>query len=630
MKTAKKIISMLLLAVMCVSFMSLTAFAEGGLLGGNDNGGELLGGPLGGDDVKTESKEAAGGELLGGNTEENAEQTDKDELTPKVNMLGAAVTRVAKVDGVEVSSFAAAFAQAGSGSVIEVIHKDTAVDLGTVSLSNSVTLDLAGEEVGGVINVPAGYTLTIQNGEFTGSINNNGILIVKSGVGATTVHYVNNKGTATIQDNLCKIENWDGNKPESNPTPATDVSVSQPNGANYYIFREGQGNSGLGYVVDPKGALTDVYLNGVGGNTKLTKGTHYTYDSSTGAVTLLPGTLTGWNDIVSVTFKFGAKEISGFKIYMFPDNNINTKTFVKGSGTTVFYSFASASKGGYKYGTGSGYVNLPTNAYAYGGGNLVFTNAFLNSLEVGTYSFYYVYSDGMYLALNDKLTVSENMGDISVVEKDPSEWKSGDGDKYFYVTQEPIKSIKIDSIPVSNNLWYDSTYDNYIFIGKAAMAELRPGTHILEVYGKNGAYGKTSFKVAATLKPVTTDKHVTGSGYSLSFVCSDVISKVFVGDIELDNTWYDYYTLSTDGKTVTLKAKFLNEKLVAGSTYTLTVVTANRSEPNCKFQILTTAQASSSPKTGDTSELGLWCAAMAVAATAVVVLMPKLKKDGDN
>ena len=44
------------------------------------------------------------------------------------------------------------------------------------------------------------------------------------------------------------------------------------------------------------------------------------------------------------------------------------------------------------------------------------------------------------------------------------------------------------------------------------------------------------------------------------------------------------------------------------------------------FQVLTTAQGSASPRTGDESNLGLWAAFLLLSGTAVVVLVPKLRK----
>ena len=44
------------------------------------------------------------------------------------------------------------------------------------------------------------------------------------------------------------------------------------------------------------------------------------------------------------------------------------------------------------------------------------------------------------------------------------------------------------------------------------------------------------------------------------------------------------------------------------------------------FQVLTTAQGSASPRTGDESNLGLWAAFLLLSGTAVVVLIPKLRK----
>ena len=42
--------------------------------------------------------------------------------------------------------------------------------------------------------------------------------------------------------------------------------------------------------------------------------------------------------------------------------------------------------------------------------------------------------------------------------------------------------------------------------------------------------------------------------------------------------------------------------------------------------MLTTAQGSASPRTGDESNLGLWAAFLLLSGTAVVVLVPKLRK----
>ena len=138
------------------------------------------------------------------------------------------------------------------------------------------------------------------------------------------------------------------------------------------------------------------------------------------------------------------------------------------------------------------------------------------------------------------------------------------------------------------------------------------------------------FYVGPSLKAVDTDKHVINSSKDLKFVCSDTIdpNKVRVGS---GNGWLEQgnqFTLSGNGRYITLKAKFLNAR-TAGETYTLNVKTTSGEWTSCNFRILTTAQAASSPRTGDNSNIGLWLVFMAVSGGAAAVALPKLKKGKD-
>ena len=111
------------------------------------------------------------------------------------------------------------------------------------------------------------------------------------------------------------------------------------------------------------------------------------------------------------------------------------------------------------------------------------------------------------------------------------------------------------------------------------------------------------------------------AGATLDF--GDQPARVYVGNIELTSD--DDFALSNNRKTVTLSAEFLNKR-TAGNTYTIKVLTYSGDYASCTFQILTTGQASSSPRTGDESNLGLWAAFLLLSGTAVVVLLPKLRK----
>ena len=133
-----------------------------------------------------------------------------------------------------------------------------------------------------------------------------------------------------------------------------------------------------------------------------------------------------------------------------------------------------------------------------------------------------------------------------------------------------------------------------------------------------------SITTGPTLKAVDTAKHVINSTKNLKFVASEKIAKVYVGNVQLTDE--NDFNISNDGKTVTLSPSFLNKR-TAGSTYTIKVLTKNGEYASTTFQILTTAQASASPRTGDTSNIGLWTAVLMLSAGAGVAILPRLKKE---
>ena len=132
-----------------------------------------------------------------------------------------------------------------------------------------------------------------------------------------------------------------------------------------------------------------------------------------------------------------------------------------------------------------------------------------------------------------------------------------------------------------------------------------------------------TFRVGPTLRAIDTDKHVINSTRSLRFRCSSPVAEVYVGNIMLTDP--ADFGVSWDGKTVTLSFEFLNKRS-AGNTYTIKVRTVDGEWAATTFQVLTTAQGSASPRTGDESNLGRWAAFLLLSGTAVVVLVPKLKK----
>jgi hypothetical protein len=181
-------------------------------------------------------------------------------------------------------------------------------------------------------------------------------------------------------------------------------------------------------------------------------------------------------------------------------------------------------------------------------------------------------------------------------------------------------SVRIDQ-------YWDLNY-GYFMLGQNFLSTLSPEeTYYMQVVDArhpNTLYSNVvTFRVGPTLRAIDTDKHVINSTRSLRFRSSSPVSEVYVGNIQL--TDYNDYGVSYDGKTITLSYEFLNKRS-PGNTYTIKVRNTNGEWASTTFQVLTTAQGSASPRTGDESNLGLWAAFLLLSGTAVVVLIPKLRK----
>ena len=321
--------------------------------------------------------------------------------------------------------------------------------------------------------------------------------------------------------------------------------------------------------------------------------------------------------------------------------------YVIGSGTAVYIDMPAKTE--YKYWVStnaSGYnasaltVGVDCTEAANGTGyRLTLTKSFLDKLSAGTY---YFFSQGpktgdYYTTLSmGALTVQAGSGtvvpgDVAIWPADSSTWYSGDGMKTFYYrpaidfSDPTSKGLWIDGWLQDPTNWVTNNNSGTLKIGTAILNNLSRGWHTVSINTVNGV-ASCDFYVGATLRPVDTDKHVIGSSKNLQFVCSDSIQSVYINGRPLTDVDYgDYWTLSYDRKTVTLTAKFLNNR-TAGETYSIGVVTTNGDRPSCNFKILTTAQASASPGTGDASNLALWAAVLVLSGGAAVAVLPRLKK----
>lgn len=377
------------------------------------------------------------------------------------------------------------------------------------------------------------------------------------------------------------------------------------------------------YVVDDGGVSLEYLKNCVADGLTL-KGTENPYTVGSGA-----GTGSGGSGVVT----------GDFTVYGSP--------YTKGSGSAVYVLMPyTSSTGNYYWSTvsnpsstsqistiSSGYCSVISSGSQY---KLTLSNSFLDGLSSGTI-YLWTGHDGKYTYMGS-LTVNGSNGgtivepgDVALWPVDSNEWYSGDGMLAFYYRpaidfSDPAKKgLWIDGWLQDPTNWITNNNNGLLKIGTAILNNLSRGWHTVSVNTVDGV-ASCQFYVGATLRPVDTDKHVTGSSKNLQFVCSDPIQSVWVGGRQLTDVDYgDYWTLSSSRKTVTLTAKFLNNR-TAGETYTIGVVTDNGDKPSCTFQILTTAQASSSPKTGDESNLTLWAAVLILSGGAAVAVLPRLKK----
>lgn len=472
---------------------------------------------------------------------------------------------------------------------------------GKINATSSVTLNST--EVTGQIDV-VGKTLTVNSSTLDGTVTLvGGTLVMGSGseIAALVVNDVAGQSVLKVSGGKIRLFSWDG------------VSLA------YRAVTGGEWN------VENDATLE--YLKNCVADGLTLKGTENPYTVGNGA-----GSGSGGSGVVT----------GDFTVYGSP--------YTKGSGNTVYVLMPyTSSTGNYYWSTvsnpsstsqistiSSSYCSVISSGSQY---KLTLSNSFLDGLTSGTI-YLWTGHDGKYTYMGS-LTVNGSNGgtivepgDVALWPVDSNEWYSGDGMLAFYYRpaidfSDPAKKgLWIDGWLQDPTNWITNNNNGLLKIGTAILNNLSRGWHTVSVNTVDGV-ASCQFYVGATLRPVDTDKHVTGSSKNLQFVCSDPIQSVWVGGRQLTDVDYgDYWTLSSSRKTVTLTAKFLNNR-TAGETYTIGVVTDNGDKPSCTFKILTTAQASASPQTGDESNLALWAAVLILSGGAAVAVLPRLKKHED-
>ena len=532
---------------------------------------------------------------------------------------------------------------------------DNNARIGDINVYNKPSLAISGGTVGSISENTTGAPKLVTGGtwgeEYVSGYVADGYEAVQERVGEWIVKA---KGAAPV------VPTPTPGIPTTPPSPTgapVSATITLDNGTRAYQYNQlGNNNPALRFTANPAGNVTYVTAYTASGAQTLIEGTHYSYNRQNGQI-LLYSTYVESIKAQTVTLYFyfsGETNPASATVYVVPYYSLNTSSYTRSSGSAVYFTLSTGSAYGYRYGTSAEFSKataLPAGSYSETQSGsyttLRFTNSFLDSLANGSYYFFYVLdNNNTRVCMNSGSsalrisgsgspvvppTIDDYMVDyISGIDS----WYSGD-EKLGFRIQPGIASkggIAVDGYKVPGEDYVDRG-TGLIYLGINYLNDLATGWHTLTVYYDEmfqNPNRSIQFYVGPSLKAVDTDKHVINSSKDLKFVCSDTIDpkNVRVGS---GNGWLEegnQFTISGNGRYITLKAKFLNAR-TAGETYTLNVKTTSGEWTSCNFRILTTAQAASSPRTGDNSNIGLWLVFMAVSGGAVAVALPKLKKGKD-
>ena len=206
-------------------------------------------------------------------------------------------------------------------------------------------------------------------------------------------------------------------------------------------------------------------------------------------------------------------------------------------------------------------------------------------------------------------------------------WTRGNGDLVFQVSPAAYWTY-LDNQFLNTKSTSLATYWNGALTLKAAyLNTLSNGTHTLKVYTAYDEFNNPTGLVYANIyisgngtgasAAYGDNAHVKGTASNLYFNSTSAIKDVYIS-----GKWIDpaNYSLSTDGKTITLNSAFLNQ--LAYGSYTMQLNGTNGSTQSTNFRIVT---ANYAPSTGDEANIGLWVAIMILSGAGAIALIPRRK-----
>ncbi len=578
------------------------------------------------------------------------------------------------------------------GDVILSANGTTAA-AGVENVTAATTLNLNGKTLTGDITVASGATLRIINSGvrnattgqpdavaaagITGNITLNGTLIIEDAVTITGNIVMKNGSSLTVDDSTVEVtgsvsaesgakvtgsvtagkfgsdlptglipdtherkaDGTVGLKTAPTGDTVTDASGNTFNTTNNYpqYFK---GNTELASqqsivrldstVFKLGNTSVEVFVDSVTG-TKLTNGTDYTLSGSN-LTFITKNSVNGTDNMVTIpcfdgvsagahkiVFKFGSRSTVEVPVYVWPSIVTTDIKHVVGdkADKTVEMSDKPVSVK-----IGGAEIDLAGWYYDANAGKLVLKAAYLDTLSAGDKNISFAF---------DAASGSEFVSALSIINVTPVEankdnkWLNSNT-ALSYNVSHAVDGVKVDgnTVDAAN---YSVSDKNVLSLKAAYLKTLSYGEHSLTVTTA-GVDVTIKFTTAPSLVPKDATNHTKGGNKDLVFIASDPMNAVWVGKTQLKS---DYYTISSDGKTITLKAAFLNT-LKADNTYTITTAYVNSGSNTARysaatsFKILSAASAGATPSTGDTG-LGLWIALLVVSGAAIAVLLPKQRRE---
>ncbi|MDO4937973.1 MAG: polymer-forming cytoskeletal protein, partial [Sutterellaceae bacterium] len=589
-------------------------------------------------------------------------------------------TYVAQVGDNKYETLADALAAAEDGATIKLLRETTE----NLPGNKNVTYDLGGFILDGTLSVDAGKEVTIQNGTLTGDIAVSGKLTLGTGTvtgkinlldgstlnvsaekvstgdisaeGRVTVNISNGsfgtleaKSGSTITGNVTggtfkaipevflaegyeAVKDRNGYTVRKKETPAATATVKDTNGNVYdsnltnsstvHFFKGSTqvNNTDLIFLKDTTFVLDQKLSSLSAGGTALTSGTDYKYEASTGKLSIVTSAanlnnLSAGLRQLSFTFENGAKVNVPLRVW--PEVSFASAEHVIGSGKNFVIS-VSDQPGKVSFGSSSAtdtHKDVDSSNILTSTTGFEIKSSYMDTLTPGAQIIGLWYDN---LPIMYQITVKAAVTVVPTDDNKDAKWYYGDGVLKFDVS-EKLTGVSVDNSVIDSKN-YSVNDDGILTLKAAFLKTLAYGEHSLTV---STAYGSasTKFTTAPSVVAKNGSNHTKGGSTDLVFTSSDAVTEVYVGSKKLDSA---IYPLSSDGKTITLKAAFLNT-LKADTTYTLTVK-GNAGTASTTFKILSPGSAAANPKTGDESNIALWAVVLVLSGAAAAALMPKKKK----